>query len=48
MSNNYLEVTNLKKSFGGLQAVNVQSIKLKKKRVNFNYWAKWCWKDNLF
>lgn len=30
MSNNYLEVTNLKKSFGGLQAVNVQSIKLKK------------------
>ena len=33
MSNNYLEVTNLKKSFGGLQAVNVQSIKLKKNEL---------------
>ena len=33
MSNNYLEVTNLKKSFGGLQAVNVQSIKLKKNKL---------------
>ena len=33
MSNNYLEVTNLKKSFGGLQAVNVESIKLKKNEL---------------
>ena len=33
MSNNFLEVTNLKKSFGGLQAVNVQSIKLKKNEL---------------
>ena len=33
MSNNDLEVTNLKKSDGGLQAVNVQSIKLKKNEL---------------
>ena len=33
MSNKYLEVTNLKKSFGGLQAVNVESIKLKKNEL---------------
>ena len=33
MSNNYLEVKNLKKSFGGLQAVNVESIKLKKNEL---------------
>ena len=28
MSNKYLEVTNLKKSFGGLKAVDVQSLSL--------------------
>ena len=28
MSNNYLEVTNLKKSFGGIKAVDIQNLKL--------------------
>ena len=33
MSNNYLEVTNLKKSFGGIKAVDVQSLKLNKSNL---------------
>ena len=33
MSNKYLEVTNLKKSFGGLKAVDVQSLNLNKNEL---------------
>ncbi len=33
MSNNYLEVTNLKKSFGGIKAVDIQSLKLNKDQL---------------
>ena len=33
MSNKYLEVTNLKKSFGGLKAVDVQSLNLNKNQL---------------
>ena len=33
MSNNYLEVTNLRKSFGGIKAVDVQSLKLNKNNL---------------
>jgi len=33
MSNNYLEVTNLRKSFGGIKAVDVQSLKLNKSNL---------------
>ena len=33
MSNKYLEVTNLKKSFGGLKAVNVQSLNLNRNEL---------------
>ena len=33
MSNNYLEVTDLKKSFGGIKAVDIQSLKLNKDQL---------------
>ena len=33
MSNNYLEVTDLKKSFGGIKAVDIQSLKLSKDQL---------------
>ena len=33
MSNKYLEVTNLKKSFGGIKAVDVQSLNLNKNEL---------------
>ena len=33
MSNKYLEVTNLKKSFGGIKAVDVQSLNLNRNEL---------------
>ncbi len=33
MSNNYLEVTDLKKSFGGIKAVDIESLKLNKDQL---------------
>ena len=33
MSNNLLEVKNLKKSFGGLQAVDIKELKFKKNQL---------------
>ena len=48
MSNKYLEVTNLKKSFGGLKAVDVQSLNLNKNELTSIIGPNGAWKTTFF
>tara|TARA_B100001109_G_scaffold24357_1_gene17883 strand:+ start:1137 stop:1283 length:147 start_codon:yes stop_codon:yes gene_type:complete len=48
MSNNLIEVKNLKKTFGGLTAVDIENLTFNENELTSIIGPKWRWKNYFF